>query len=176
MLARGARPDKDSVKRPLHAPVLPFLLALLSACASTSTHPLVLDPVGPVQPVRTAQATQGSLVVFSDWEGFGMGDPEHRLHSNYRVYGSDHQLIRRVVNYFTPVLEDPVVVGLPPGQYSVEARARGYGRVQVPVVVESGRMTVVRLDGSPCAPAPTDVATNLVGLPDGTPVGWRAAR
>ena len=67
----------------------------------------------------------------------------------------------------------PLEVALQPGNYIVRSRANDYLRVEVPVIIERGRTTRVHLDGDWKYPAGTQMR-ELVSLPDGNPVGWRA--
>ena len=64
---------------------------------------------------------------------------------------------------------------LPAGKYVVQARAKGYGNVwiEVPVIIRGGQTTQVHLDNEWMVPA--DISkTELVRIPNGYPVGWRA--
>jgi len=55
----------------------------------------------------------------------------------------------------------------------VNAQAKDYSWVKVPVTIDRGRTTEVHLDGNWNLPA--DVPkTKLVNVPNGNPVGWRA--
>ena len=67
----------------------------------------------------------------------------------------------------------PPVVALPPGRYIVEARATDARRVRVPVAIEAGRTSIIHLDDNWKVPVSTP-KDELVSLPSGSPVGWRA--
>jgi len=73
-------------------------------------------------------------------------------------------------------LEDqkPMTVPLPQGRYVVYARAEGYGRVTVPILIAASRTTVVFLEGKGLPEAPELPEAEVVRLPDGRPVGRRA--
>jgi hypothetical protein len=83
-----------------------------------------------------------------------------------------------VSNSHSPSDGTPALVTLPPGTYHVEARAQDYAgvttRATVPVVVEAGRVTAVHLEGD-WKPAGHPKASELVRLPNGHAVGWRAS-
>ena len=69
----------------------------------------------------------------------------------------------------------PETVPLPPGNYTVKARAKDYLSVLVPVVIEAGRITSVHLDDRWHPPKSTPT-TEFVFEPGGQPVGWSAER
>jgi hypothetical protein len=67
---------------------------------------------------------------------------------------------------------------LPKGTYTVVAQSDTSGTVSVPVAIETGRTTVVRLERKKDwkeAPAGID-SDDLVRLPNGQPLGFRARR
>ena len=70
--------------------------------------------------------------------------------------------------------ENPALVRLPAGVYTVRAQDDGYGWVIVPVVIKGGETTTVHLDARPLPPSEQINATNSVRLPNGRIVGWRA--
>jgi hypothetical protein len=160
-----------------------FALGLLAAsaaaligtgCAHTQT--VVLRQVGPApitqqKEENMASANQGSLVVYSAWQKTGTDDPEHDHHSSYDILKGD-AVLRHVRNYFNPMLEEPIEVPLPAGNYQVRARAQGYGYVSVPVVIAAGRTTKVYLDGSGREELAQAPVAEQVRLPDGRVVGW----
>ena len=119
----------------------------------------------------THSEEQGSLVVFSAWQKTGTDDPEHDHHSSYDVL-KGNVVLRHVRNYFDPMLDEPVEVPLPAGNYKVRARAQGYGFVAVPVVIAPGRVTRVYLDGSSQGELAEAPISEQVRLPDGRVVGW----
>jgi hypothetical protein len=150
---------------------------LLAGCA-TGKSGMTLDAVGPVpsQPAAVS-STNGTLVVYSAYEvnaDFNSRDPYRPEYSDYRIFTTGGKLLQRVHNNSGTVLQDPVSVGLPPGQYRVSARANGYGYVTVPVIIEPEQSTILHLEG--------DVSwlneagfnpANAVRLPGGQIVGWR---
>ena len=144
---------------------------LMAGCHST----LVLQtPVGPEPFERQTTGPTGRLLVFSAKEARGDGDdPIYYQHSDYSIYGSQGKRIKRVGNTKGHFDETPRLVDLPPGTYVVKARAECYDRVEVPVVIKSGRTTVVHLDKE-WKPAFTAQNTELVNLPQGYVIGWSA--
>ena len=68
--------------------------------------------------------------------------------------------------------EAPKQIALPAGKYIVKAQAEDYLWVEVPVTIERGRTTRVRLDDNwkPAVDAPRQ---EMVTMPNGNPVGWR---
>jgi hypothetical protein len=147
---------------------------VFSACASSGSA-LVLEPVGPpVAPAATAAF--GTLVVFSAYSVHApaLGEPDNRQrYTDYRIFSPTGQLLRTIVNDAGLAVAAPVPVNLPPGSYEVVARANGYGVIKVPVVVAEGQATTLHLEGGGFAPAG---AGEVVRLPDGQVVGWRAGR
>jgi hypothetical protein len=153
------------------------VLPLLAACAS---QPIVLAPVGP-NPFASSLASTGTgyLRVFSEpeavSEGFDEGaNPTYYQHSDYNIYDAQGKLVAHVGNTIGHYEAAPRVVTLPPGNYTVKARARDYLVVKVPVAIKSQQITNVHLDGR-WQPAPGTAKKELVTEPSGVPVGWRAA-
>ena len=121
--------------------------------------------------------TNGSLVVFSAF------DPTpHFSALPYRIYYTDYKLVsengtllQSVHNDNGTALEGPKTVSLPPGKYRVLARANGYGRVTVPVVIEARRTTTVHLESGMAGKiGPSAGPQGLVRFPDGRIVGLDA--
>ena len=159
----------------------PFLclfaaLGLSAGCATHDQH-LVLEPVGPSAEPAPAAGTNGSLVVYSAFDGHltAASDGDHQRHSDYRLLAAGEDRPRRIHNDSGTVWEGPVPVLLPPGSYRVIAPANGYGTVTVPVVIAPGRVTTVHLEGGdPWPNRLSFTASNAVHLPDGQIVGLRA--
>ena len=150
---------------------------VLTSCASAKDG-LTLATVGPV-PARAGGGSTGSgtLVVYSAYEvsaDFNSRDPNRPEYSDYRIYAADGRFLRKVRNDSGTIFQDPRRVVLPAGRYRVLARANGYGFITIPVKVEAGRMTVVRLTGRWSA-SDTFNQNNAVRLPDGWVAGYRAA-
>ncbi len=161
----------------IHCFCLSIAVGLLDSCA-TSGHRLVLAPVGPSASLSTSSGATGALLVFSAFDGHlsASTDDDHQHHSDYQVFAPDGRLVQTVHNSAGTRWEGPVQVDLPEGTYQVSARANGYGRVIVPVVVAAGQVTTVHLEGGDPWPDKSSFnAANSVRLPDGQIVGRRAA-
>jgi hypothetical protein len=157
--------------------VLLTAATLWNGCAS-GQHGLTLNPVGPPSIQPTAASDKGTLVVFSAYNvtATSVGDYEHRRHySDYKIFSPDGKLLQIVHNDSNNVLSEATRVKLPAGTYRVLAHANGYGVVTVPVVIEKHEVTTVHLEGG--GPWENEIAqnqANVVRLPDGRIVGWRA--
>jgi len=151
---------------------------LLSGCAGEKDR-LVLDPVGPRFPrISAGNLQNGTLVVYSAYDvgaSWTARDPRRPVFSDYKIFAPDGNLLRAVHNNSGTILQDAVPVELPAGKYRVVANANGYGRVTIPVVIESRQTTVLHLEGGGSWSNEAQFnQTNAVRLPDGLIVGWRA--
>jgi hypothetical protein len=144
--------------------------------AGCSSPPVALAPVGP-SPIGFSTGTangQGQLQVFLALSDRNEGDnPSWSQHSDYSIYDSRGKLLEHVDNAMGYYSQTPRVVTLPPGQYMVKARAKGILRAEVPVVIKSGQMTGLHLDGN-WHPMEDTPQTGLVKAPAGYPIGWNA--
>jgi len=149
------------------------VLTLMMGCAST---PVVLAPVGPNPIGYSGMGSKGQLLVYSAWQGHGEGNnPCYYQHGDYYIYQTSGKLVRHVENIVGHYAQSPRPEFLPAGKYVVQARAKGYGNIwiKVPVVIQDGQTTRVHLDNGWTVPA--DISkTELVSMPIGYPVGWRA--
>ena len=147
------------------------LALLLAGCASA---PVALAPVGPSPVAAGGAGSKGQLQVYSAWEGRTEGNnPVWYQHADYTLYDQAGRRLRYVDNTVGNYERAPRIVTLPAGKYLVKAQADDYLRVAVPVVIEPGRITRVHLDGNWRPPASASAA-ELVSVPSGYPVGWRA--
>src|SRR5438477_13105795 len=150
------------------------LIVLASGCAFN--RDLVLQTtVGP-PPFETGTGSpEGRLAVYSTLDTGLSSDPDATAHhSDYRIYSADGKQLKYVHNWVGTFIEDPAVVSHAPGRYNVVARAAASGTVTVPIVIEAGKTTSVHLDGSKPADGRKPSESELVRLPDGWVVGWRA--
>jgi hypothetical protein len=140
----------------------------LAGCASA---PVALAPVGPNPIGYQSQAGDGQLEVFSALSGHGEGNnPTWYRHTDYYICNQQGERLQHVENSVGHYSQAPRVVLLPPGEYIVEARAKGTLRVRVPVIIKFGERTSVHLDG---AWQPSEGGTaQIVYAPTGYPVGW----
>jgi hypothetical protein len=159
-----------------------LLLGVIPLWVSCAPPPIALAPVGP-GPFAGGSSSigTGDLQVFSglveenddqNQEGNGAGRVWYQ-HTGYDIYDAQGELVERVDNTVGHYAISPRLVSLPPGNYTVRARASDWVRVKVPVIIERGRTTTVHLDEEWEPPAGTP-KTEVVSAPDGNPVGWRA--
>ncbi len=152
------------------------LVSLLIGCSST---PIALAPVGPNPVGGETIGSQGELQVFSslveqsDDQNQGSEDPVWYQHTDYRIYDLHGKLVKRVANTIGHYEQAARRVVLPTGRYLVKAQAKDYLWVEVPVTIEPGRTTRVHLDDNWKLPADAP-KRELVSMPNGNPVGWRA--
>ncbi len=157
------------------------LLGVVPLVVSCASPPLALAPVGPNPSVIGTSVDSGGLQVFSelvqesdDQNQAGDGaSPFWYQHSGYSIYTAEGKLVKRVDNTVGHYATAPRVVALPPGRYTVQARAKGWRAVAVPVEVARGRTTRVHLDEN-WQPPPGTLKNEVVSAPSGAPVGWRA--
>jgi len=95
---------------------------------------------------KAGQLSQGSLVVFSATDAFDDGGVPYNAHSSYAIYTTDRRLFKNVENHISRSDEIPEVVTLPAGSYVIEARSERDGYVLVPIIIKTGRQTIVDLD------------------------------
>lgn len=161
----------------------------LMGCASSETR--VSSPLGPRPGAITSTEPSGALQVFSarqkadsdiNFEEFFAGEAALRefdepAHTDYSLYSKTGEFLRRVQNARDCQDAEPTLLRLPAGHYQVKAEAEGprcqRTTVIVPVIVEAGRTTRVHL-GAPWKPNDSIAEAEIVHLPNGQPVGWRA--
>lgn len=148
--------------------------AIASMLAGCSTTPIVLNPVGPPPPGATAPPHQGYLQVYTPTEARNEGEDTYYPHSGYHIYTASGVRWKHVPNRIDTTDESPMVVVLPAGNYKIVARADGYGRITVPVVINGGTLTEVNLETWNRKKTPPNNEAAVVQLPNGYVVGWRA--
>lgn len=141
----------------------------MAGCVSATQ---TLAPVGPVSAGAAAAGSNGYIEVFTatrkvdvDFESY------FHPHLGYEIDDPSGREVRFVANHTSDMDEAPDVVSLPPGRYRIVAESTWCGLVTVPVVIERGRTTVVRLDGSWRGPG----GAGAVRLSNGEIVGVSAA-
>jgi hypothetical protein len=154
-----------------------LLLGIIPLLASCASQPITLAPVGP-RPVAweplAPSSGNGQLQVFTATEEYDWNrDVPFFPHSDYQLYTADGQRLKRVWNHQTHEDETPAVVTLPAGNYVVKADAELYGVVSVPVVIKPNQTTRIILQPG-WKPGATVASSDLVQIPGGYPVGWRA--
>ena len=100
------------------------------------------QPLGPEADYQ-AELHQGYLVVFSATDPFDDGGVPYYAHSAYSIYTANGKFFKHVENHISLSDELPSVVTLPTGIYTIEARSEGHGYVRVPIIITTGRRTVV---------------------------------
>jgi hypothetical protein len=145
---------------------------ILAGCASV---PTLLSPVGPDPSEHGASDPKGHLQIFSVVEPQSEGDDAvWYQHSSYVIYNEQGKRFKYVGNTTGKWDKTPQTVLLPAGRYTVTARAEGYRYVlvNVPIVIEPGKTTVVHLEQG-WNPPPGSGA-EIVCASSGYAVGWRA--
>lgn len=164
-------------------------LVCLVGCASPS--PLAVSQAGGPAPTKHGQATgNSSLQVYSarvripvdlnedeflSNNDFGRNDFLYETaHTDYTVYSQDGKVLKEVRNAWGPKDPEPAVVPLAPGTYKIKAKARGFGLVTIPVVIEPGKLTTVNLQRDRQPVANSAAKADLVWLGNSRIVGWKA--
>ena len=140
---------------------------VMSSCASAP--PTVLqETVGP----RVAAVHAGGLQVYSRSIWTTADDLETPLLSftDYDIQSADGTLFKRVVNGD----EEPDRVQLPNGHYTIVAQSDTEGTISVPIAIERDKTTVVRLDQGATMALGGSGSSDLVRLPNGQAIGFRA--
>jgi len=144
---------------------------VFAGCAS---QPLTLSSVGPTPASAEKPSNLGGLQVYTDLESHQIGDSTYYYpHAGYEVYSSSGARVKTVENHHGPMDETPTLVAMPAGHYTILGPSANYGNVRVPVTIETGKTTVIHLDGywKPVASARDQV----VYFPNGEAIGWRSS-
>lgn len=152
-----------------------FSIGALTGCATTSS-PVAMAAVGPGGPQCHIGTAPGYLKVYTATEEHNDGDIMYYPHTEYTVYNLNGARVRSVANHIGIHDEEPAIVTLTSGQYTIIADSESDGRVSVPVTIGEARTTVVDLEGKrsrhPCDVDPA----HAVKSPSGQIVGWRATQ
>jgi hypothetical protein len=95
-------------------------------------------------------------------------------HTDYTICSHDGKVLQEVRNARGLNDPEPALVRLAPGTYKIKARARNYGMVTIPVVIEPGKLTSVNLQRNRNPVAGSTPRTEVVMLGNNRIVGWRA--
>jgi hypothetical protein len=95
---------------------------------------------------QLGQSAKGALEVYSATDEFNDGGTLYYAHSSYTIYTLDGKLLKNVENHVSQSDELPETVSLPIGSYTVVARSKKDGYVNVPVKIRNGRRTIVDVD------------------------------
>jgi hypothetical protein len=148
-------------------------MVLLASCASMPAT-AVRETAGP-QP-GGLYPHEGRLEVYSATEEHFDGDTAYYPHTDYRVLTRDGSVLKEVRNAISRSDEIPATVTLPSGVYTVVAESETSGIVSMPVVVRTGRTTVLHLErDKDWTPPALARESDLIHLPNGQPIGFRAA-
>jgi hypothetical protein len=164
-------------------------LACLAGCASPS-QVAISERVGPAPTASRPAALGSALQVYSarmrlpvdlnreefvSNNDFGKNDfPYEPGHTDYTICSQDGKALQEVRNARDPSDPEPAMVPLAPGTYRIEALARGFGTVSVPVVIEPGKLTSVNLQSCRKPISDSVPRMDMVLLGNSRVVGWKA--
>jgi hypothetical protein len=135
----------------------------------------VLGPVGPETSRCVETTPTGYLKVYSATEDHNDGDTHFFPHTSYTVYSEDGKtVVKKVANAISIHDEDPSLVQLPAGKYIILAEAEHRGTVRIAAIIKPGQLTRVELEYGWKHRVPPGNVPDLVRLPNGQVVGWRA--
>lgn len=151
------------------------LLGVIPLLASCAGQPVRVAAVGPAPYTMAASSDRaGQLQVFSETEEYEYDESvPYYPHRDYMILTMTGKRLKHVWNYQNHEDELPAIISLPAGKYLVTANAEQYGPVQVPVVIKPGEMTRVVLQPG-WNPGTAFASTDLVQMPKGYFIGWRA--
>jgi hypothetical protein len=159
----------------------------LVGCASPA-QVTVAEPVGPAPTPAAITSASSELQVYSarervpfdpNMEAFRFNNDYGRndflyepAHTDYTIYtkaGKVYERVKNARNYEDP---QPAIVTLPPGEYRIMAKARDFGWVTIPVIIEPHKVTMVNLQRSnPVVKSVNRADAVLLG--GDRVVGWR---
>jgi len=149
-------------------------LALGLGCWASAQPVAVTQRVGPQPPGFNPRV--GFLKVNSATTEFLESDNTYRYpHTDYRIYTSDGRFVGWVQNSISRSDEMAERVPLLSGSYQIVAESETEGTVSVPVVIRTGHTTVLHLERDKDWNPPEHAReSDLVHLPNGQPIGFRA--
>jgi len=152
-------------------------IVLAATCSvlgcSSQSGLTVTEPVGPG---ISTTGRNGALQIYTATEEHPDGDNTYYYpHTGYHIYDDAGKEIKYVFNHVGTMDETPSVVDLSPGSYKVAAQAEAYGRVRIPVIIKARCTTIIHLERG-WKPPENAKDADLVRMPDGQPIGWRADR
>jgi hypothetical protein len=118
---------------------------------STPSSSVMLEPVGPQLALSTSSVAPGELKAYTATDEYSDGWLIYHPHSRYAIFNNDGTLYKWVSNHVGMNNDHPELVDLPPGRYLVWANSETQGLVKVPVIIQSGKTTVVNLERKPVA-------------------------
>jgi hypothetical protein len=147
------------------------MLAIAFAGCVASQPMVVPETVGPPIVRRSVEPIGGRLLVYTATES-EHGNSDSEVHSPYEIHAESGELLQRVSNRGPG--QTPTPVQLPVGRYRISARALNSGRLEIAIVVEQAKTTTLFLDGSGADLVHRAALSDLVRLPNGLIVGFRA--
>lgn len=157
--------------------IIPLVLFASSAlfsftgCASTPTA--LEGAIGPDASYKASQSSDGFLSVFTAADAVDSDYHSYfNLHRGYDILDTAGREVQFVQNHDSLQDETPSMVSLKPGTYVISAPSTWAGVVRATITIEAGKTTTVHLDGSGMLPSNR---AEIVYLPNGQAVGWRAA-
>ncbi len=161
----------------------------LVGCASPRQL-TVSEAVGPAPAARVAAPSGSALQVYTarvrapmdlneaEFErnnDYGRNDFLYEpAHTDYTIYTQNGKVLEQVKNARNYEDPQPALVSLPPGTYKIQARARDFGWVTIPVVIKANKVTVVNLQRFPNPVVESIDRAGAVLLGGDRIVGWRA--
>ncbi len=125
--------------------IVGLLPIMMTSCASSGS-PVVLAPVGPDTPARVEGGSTGQLKVYTATRDIDDGNTHYFPHTGYTIYSETGKIVKKVANRISNHDEDPTVVELPAGTYTVLARSASHGIVKIEVVIAAGKLTTAKLE------------------------------
>lgn len=157
-----------------------LILALSLGCSQGSASPTVINQaVGPA-PRMTDGHAEGGLIVYTMTERYPVQEETssdlvyYYPHSSYEILSADGKHVQNVINHVGDHDEQPQRVDLPTGRYKIRASSEKDGVLLIPIVIKSGRTTVLNLDQKDKIEKVNGAGTKLVKSPSGQIIGWKA--
>ena len=138
-----------------------FPLLIISGGCAFDRGLVTLIPVGPKSSVSPGGNGSGHLIVYNaSHEALSRDGAMTYPHDDYRIFDERKFCVRHVRNASGPGGEIPARVDLPPGRYTVITESELQGPVAVPVIIESGLTTEVKLEQPKRIITPNSMASN----------------
>jgi hypothetical protein len=156
-------------------------LASLAVACMTQQPVTLSSAVGPDPMGQTQATSMGFLTVYTGMYTYSARDTYpltdmtyYSVHTDYRIYDTSGRLLKNINNaavYHEPA---PKTVALPPGRYTIAGYTDGDRLVKVPVVIDSGRTTIVNLETDHNKRFRGATDSDVVRSSDGQIIGWSA--
>jgi hypothetical protein len=116
----------------------------------------------------------GLLEIFTGTKTYNSGDILYFPHSSYAILRADGGFYRYVKNSTVPTDEVPFRILIPAGLYFIVAESEKEGRVKFPITIDSGQLSIIRLDNPNRNHHPPD--SEAIRLENGSVAGWHWSR